>query len=292
MTQPRRKPRNQLADLDVTDPEPVLEPAKKRTQSRKSRKSARSLPGKNRVKTDMRRASGDKGRLPPPVPKNKSIQEIHEMDPDDPAFKHKRGRPRKERDPDSLSDMMQADKQKRMNARRAKRRKNEAEIVKASEVLAERKLTPRDGTMDEELAIAEGILELDEWDNEELIRGFRRNRDGKFGKPPKYIPRELQQEMFRRIVQRGEGVMRKAYMDSIEALIRLASEATSEKVQLEAIKELMSRVVGKVPDVIISAQAKPYEDILADSIVPISDVPPIEMRVDDDGIARTDPLSE
>jgi hypothetical protein len=144
------------------------------------------------------------------------------------------------------------------------------------------------GIYDEEKAIAEGILTLDDWDDEELVRGYRRNRSGKFGAAPKYVPREVQQEAFRRLVSRGERKMRAAYMKTIENLVSLAHDASSEKVRLDAQRELLNRVVGKVPDRMLVAREEPWEGILADSLVPLAELPPIEMEVGDDGTARAD----
>jgi len=78
----------------------------------------------------------------------------------------------------------------------------------------------------------------------------------------------------------------------VEDLVELAQSARSEKVRLEAIREIQNRVVGKVPDRVHVAQDQPYEGILADSMVPIADVPPIDLEVDDDGTARMLPSGD
>lgn len=256
--------------------------------------------GNTRIAKDVK----EHRRYPPPVPKNKSLEEILEMDPHSPEFRLPHGRPQKwdyDQPNDELSwrDMVRRDFQKRASDRRARARKHEAVMVKAQEIVndpnRERKKvgsrSPDAGikVYDEERIIAEGIVSLDDWDDEELVRGYRRNRNGKFGTPPKYIPREVQQEAFRRLVQRGERKMRDAYMRVLDELIELAHNASSEKVRLEAQKELMNRVVGKIPDRMMVTHDQPWEGILADSLVPISELPPIEMEVGDDGVARTDP---
>lgn len=232
----------------------------------------------------MGKAIKAKERTAPKVPKNKTLAEVLEMDPDDEGFKHKTtsrrttGALTKEQLRSEEVDWLQAvraDKQRRFNGRRARARKGEATLVKAVEILDESQKTSkgknRKGIFDEDVVIAEGILSLDDWDDEELIRGYRRERSGKFGQAPKFIPREVQQEIFRRIVTRGDKHMRGAYLGSIEALVDLAHGASSEKVKLEAIRELMNRVVGKVPDRVHVAQEQPWEAFLADSIEPIGD---------------------
>jgi hypothetical protein len=281
-------------DLDQIEIDVATEIAERRRHRKKYR------PGdQTRIARDVRKRK----REPPPVPKNKSLKEIHDMDPQHASLSRQAKTVRKhfvsdnslELKPDlSFKDSVRADKQRRANERRGKIRKWEAEVTKAQEVLSVT-TNGKDHALDifdEERAIAEGILSLDDWSNEELIRGYRKNRNGKFGKPPRYIPREIQQEAFRRLVQRGNRTLRKAYMKSIEGLIQLAMDAGSEKVRLDAQREILNRVVGKVPDIVVGAtMEQPYESILADSIIPIS-AEPIDMELDDSGIAHMVPYPE
>lgn len=219
-------------------------------------------------------------RRAPKVPKNKGVAEIYEMDPDDKAFKHPQGNKRttgnitpETSDLFDWRDVMRSDKQRRMNGRRARGRKGEAVAVKAVQVLEQGTTSEqrRKGIYDEDLAVAEGILSLDDWDDEELIRGYRRGRSGQFGPPPKFIPAEIQQELFRRIAKRGDKKMRAAYLKSIEGLVELSENGSSEKVRLEAIRELMNRVVGKIPDRVHVSQEQPWEQFLSDAIIPMGD---------------------
>lgn len=218
-------------------------------------------------------------RRPPPVPEGKSLEEITEMDPDDPEFKHPQGRPRKHQDvPNeelSWKESINKDKQKRANQRRAKVRKREAEIVKTEERRRiERGVKGRraTGVALEDDMYAEGILDMDDWDDEELIRGYRRQRNGKFGRPPKYIPREIQQEAIKRIVKRGRKNLADAFIKSTETLVELAQSSESDKIRLEATKEVMNRVAGKVPEHLLVQGEAPYEAFLADSLEPMTEV--------------------
>jgi hypothetical protein len=77
--------------------------------------------------------------------------------------------------------------------------------------------------------------------------------------------------------------MKEAYIHAVEALVDLAHNADSEKVKLDAIKALMERVVGKVPDIVRISQEQPWEAMLADAIVPISEAIPLELTPGDDG---------
>jgi hypothetical protein len=80
-------------------------------------------------------------------------------------------------------------------------------------------------------------------------------------------------------------------MDTIENLVDLAHHASSEKVRLEAQKELLNRVVGKVPDIVVGAQIEqPWENILADTIIPMGET--IDLEMDDSGVAHMIPYPQ
>lgn len=267
--------RNNLDRDKIRDTEPTV--------MRKTKKKKKEVP-EHLKGTRMAKGIRNGERPIPAIPKNKSLAEIREMDEDDPQFKVKPGQRRStgnitaEQIRNGEVDWTaaaRADRQKRFNGRRARARKGEAVVVKAVEVLSDdqraSKGDRRKGVYDEDKVIAEGILSLDDWDDEELIRGYRRTRSGRFGQAPAFIPREIQQELFRRIVARGDKKMRAAYLTSVEQLAELAHTGQSEKVKLEAIKELMNRVVGKVPDRVHVATEQPWEQFLADSIQPVGD---------------------
>lgn len=233
-------------------------------------------------------------RKPPPVPKNKSLAEIKAMDPDDPAFKHKRGAPRKAHtlaeDTTKLSyrEVIRREKQRSANRVRARARKGEAVTAKAIELVGKKRGTKVEGEPidDEEALIAEGVLDLDDWDARELARGYRRQRNGKFGIPPKFIPREVHEEAFRRLVKRGERLMKEAYLDIVKEQIALALDGDSEKVKLEAQKVIQERLIGKVPDTLRIGVDTPWQDMLADSLELVDEPRPLQLEIDDDGVAR------
>lgn len=270
--------KNALADVDIT----VATPPPKLRQKRQR------IPIEAGRTRSAQRARQKKGRKVAAMPKNKSLAEIEEMDPDSPEFRHHSNSPRKQIDENShWMDVVRRDKQDRSNARKAAVRKWEAKVQKAQEVLtvhaSSKDMNERD-LYDDDRLIAEGMLNMDDWTDEELIRGYRKNRNGKFGKPPRYIPREVQLAAFRALVGRGDRNMKLAYLESVAELIKLAQNASSEKVRLEAIKELQNRVVGKVPDRVHVAQEQPWEGILADSLIPIGEALPIDLEDNGTGV--------
>lgn len=230
---------------------------------------------------DMTKQSRTGHRKPPPVPKDKTLEEIAEMDPDDPAFKHPQGAKRRYEGKTfqelTWKQSIRKAEQDAKNQKRAKIRKREAEIVKTEErVRLERGGKPVGKSKRvavEERLLAEGLLNIDDWDDEELVKGYRRNRRGRFGPKPKYIPLEVQQECLRRIIRRGKSNLDGAYIKATELLVQLAQNAESEKVKLEALKEVMDRVAGKVPEHLkVQSEQAPYEIFLADSLEPLEEI--------------------
>jgi hypothetical protein len=288
--------------LDQIELETAREYEKKHRRKRRIHRQRQREVGE---RTRIGKGVGGRKRKVPPVPKDKTLAEIKEMPPESEEFRLPDGRPRRWENPDGTvktepqtwMDYVRAADQKNRNARRARARKYEAEVVVAQKILAKKNRSrdprlPESQVDDEERLIAEKILDLDDWDNEELIRGYRRNRSGRFGQPPTYVPREIQQEAFRRLIGRGERKMKTAYIEAVEALVDLAHNADSEKVKLDAIKTLMERVVGKVPDIVRVSQEAPWEAMLADAIVPLSETIPFELTPNDEGVYALEAVPE
>jgi hypothetical protein len=288
--------KNHLEKLETATADEIDRQRKvKRKKKQNPPKSSTKAASQSRNKTGGHRGTSGKqrsgGRMPAKVPKNKSSTEIRAMDADDPEFKHPQGRKRKYdyNDPDldttkmTLAEVGRYEKQQSANRVRARARKAEAVIEQTAHEEFGDNAQPKaftDGQMmyAEDVLIAEGKLTLDDWDSEELIRGYRRSRDGRFGPPPKYIPREVAQEAFRRLVRLGERRMRQEYLNVIEELINLAKDPNvSDKVRLEAIKEIQNRTVGKTPDIVVTTEA-PWQDMLVDSVIPMDEVVPLTVH--------------
>lgn len=220
------------------------------------------------------------------------------MDPNDPEFKHPHGRKRKRDDKEHKElpwkDSVRKRKQDGANRRRAAVRKSEALAVRV-EAETGKHAPAIHGRHDEKLPIravdrliADGDLGIDDWDEEELARGYRRSRNGKFGPPPKYIPREVQVESHRRIVRKHRELIQGAFVKATKQLVRLATKADSEKVRLAAVQEIFARTVGKVPDRISVGVDEPWQDFLADAIRPLSTVQVVDSEIEDGVIVEDD----
>jgi len=108
-----------------------------------------------------------------------------------------------------------------------------------------------------------GGLDLDDWDIEELIRGRRRGTDGSFkGRPPVVVPREIHDELAKRVKQDVAHQLRGIAAEYIEPVLRAVMEnpggIAPEQVpgltlQLKAAQDLMDRfVVGRQEKVEVS----------------------------------------
>jgi hypothetical protein len=111
-----------------------------------------------------------------------------------------------------------------------------------------------------------------EWDDEEILRGQRKARNGKFvGQPPAVVPMVVYREMVRRQL---EGANREMIVNLGSAVERLTQIATGSgydaKDQLAAIKLIMDRVMGTAPQRIIAVDPEadsPWKTALVASIV-------------------------
>lgn len=106
------------------------------------------------------------------------------------------------------------------------------------------------------LAILAGDVDLSSWTEEELIRGQRRNKRGKFhGRPPKIVPKALHDELVKRKLTKAYDLLNESIYDAVAILIDIAKDdRTDASVRLKAVKEILDRTIGKQP---ITLQIEP-----------------------------------
>lgn len=105
------------------------------------------------------------------------------------------------------------------------------------------------------LRVGEATLEqlenpnYEEWDDEELIAGRRRNRLGKFhGRRPKVIPLALLHELNRRVVSKGLHKLYSSVDDAVDYLTKVASgKAVPDKDRINVCLQILNRVFGIAP---------------------------------------------
>lgn len=108
-----------------------------------------------------------------------------------------------------------------------------------------------------------GELTVDDLDEEELARGQFRDERGQFsGRPNKLIPREIQQEFIRRLLQHGDEIWRQGYNIAIRVHLEICADPNnSPSDRLKAAQYLIERVAGKTPDRIHIAAEDPVETL-------------------------------
>lgn len=107
-----------------------------------------------------------------------------------------------------------------------------------------------------------GIISVEDLDDEELARGQLKATDGSFrGRPPRAVPAELLQAMRREWLTRAEDKLRAALMDhGLGTLVELAKDKTVDaSVRLRASQTIIERTMGKVPDKIELRSEDPVE---------------------------------
>lgn len=93
---------------------------------------------------------------------------------------------------------------------------------------------------------------VEEWDDEELARGRRRDKNGRFtGRDPVVVPTHVYHEVVRRSIRRAQltlhdGGTEAATVKAIQTLVAImSSEAADEKARVAAAKIIIDRGLGK-----------------------------------------------
>lgn len=89
-----------------------------------------------------------------------------------------------------------------------------------------------------------------DWDDEELRRGRRKDRNGRFtGRDPVVVPTNCYREMMRREFARANQLMGENLVAAAQALTRIIeSPASEDKDVIKAAQLLLDRVMGKNPE--------------------------------------------
>jgi hypothetical protein len=123
--------------------------------------------------------------------------------------------------------------------------------------------------------ILTGQEDLSLWDDEELRRGQKRDKNGNWqGVQSKIIPKAIHDELVRRTLSQAEQLLRDNLAEAIEMLVDvMRGKDTEDKDKLKAIEMIMNRVMGKEPlkvDLTVGTK-KPWEEAMDAVIVPTDD---------------------
>lgn len=124
--------------------------------------------------------------------------------------------------------------------------------------------------------ILTGQEDLSEWSDEELKRGQRRDKNGRWqGRPPSVVPKPLHDELVRRTLKRANDVMRDSIDDAVKVLTNIVNDESVEpKDRLRAINMVLERVMGKTPDKVEVSGEAPWQIALNAGIVNVTGIKP------------------
>lgn len=114
-------------------------------------------------------------------------------------------------------------------------------------------------------AVLAGLDDLSDWDDEELMRGQKRARNGTFqGTSPTVVPKALHDELVRRKMSEAHALLRDNLVAATEVLVSLANgKDVDDAVRLRAVTLIMDRVLGKTPETVnVSVQKTPFQTTL------------------------------
>lgn len=115
-------------------------------------------------------------------------------------------------------------------------------------------------------AILSGDEDVTEWSMEELIRGQRKARNGKWvGRPPKVVPKRVYDELVRRRLSEAGELLESNLVEAVKVLVSLATDPKVESsVRLKAATTVIDRVMGKAPERINVrfAESTPWEEAI------------------------------
>lgn len=107
--------------------------------------------------------------------------------------------------------------------------------------------------------VLDGLDDLSEWDDEEIRRGQRRNRNGGFsGRPPKLVPQAIHAERHRRTLTRAHQLFTQNTERAVQVLIDIASdESAPHSDRVKAASLILDRVMGRAPQAIEVEMRRP-----------------------------------
>lgn len=135
-----------------------------------------------------------------------------------------------------------------------------------------------------------GVDDLSEWDNEEIRRGRRRDKNGGWqGRDPVVVPMALHQEAIKRTFDEAQELMREGLVPAIKYLTGLVeSDDAEDRDRIKAVSMIMDRVLGKaVERVEIKTGTEPWEDAIKAAVVPLDAIEVTTEEEDDN--AAVDP---
>lgn len=122
-----------------------------------------------------------------------------------------------------------------------------------------------------EMTMEEFVAKLD---NESLVRGNIRNKDGTFGPPPQWVPRAFHRACVQELMKRGQRLYLDNYLRAIEAMVKIANgEVKTAKAsdRLKAAMAVIERIEGKIPEKIHVSTDQPWQLVIEDIVAEVGE---------------------
>ena len=118
------------------------------------------------------------------------------------------------------------------------------------------------------VAILNGHEDLSLWSEEELMRGQRMDRHGRWsGRPPKVVPTAVHRELTNRRMGEAFDLLRDNLVGAVQVLGTIAQDPQAPaKDRIRASEIIIERVLGKQPQAIAIVN-EPWQDLLVEAIV-------------------------
>jgi len=95
--------------------------------------------------------------------------------------------------------------------------------------------------------VLDGIEDLSAWDDEELLRGQRRSKNGNFvGRPPEVVPQVIHVEMTKRRMSKAYELLKVSTLDAVELLHSVINDIDAPLPErLKAAQLVLDRTLPK-----------------------------------------------
>jgi hypothetical protein len=95
-----------------------------------------------------------------------------------------------------------------------------------------------------------GEIDVTDWDDDEIMRGNRRGKDGRFhGRKPRVVAQAVHEERHRRFFLRGMEMLRDNVHKAVEYLNRvIQDESVPHSDRIKAATFVIERIYGKAPE--------------------------------------------
>lgn len=135
--------------------------------------------------------------------------------------------------------------------------------------------------------ILDGIEDLSAWSDEELLRGQRKDKNGRFtGVPPKVVPQAIHKERVKRTMSKAHDLLRESTIDAVKMLRTIVNDTDApETARIQAAQLIMDRTLPKTDNVNLNLGVRedpPWLRALTGGIVASNDDDIVDAEVIED----------